>query len=127
MNLKLYSILTTACNYSSFKQKKQAGLEMNTQISGNEIINLLKAEKSYLIKEFGVVTIGLFGSFARGQSVRDSDIDLIVELKEPKFDYLAGLQVYLEKKFSRKIEIVRKDNKINSRFTKRVEKDVIYA
>ena len=100
---------------------------MDTQISGNEIINLLKTEKSYLIKEFGVVTIGLFGSFARGQSVGDSDIDLIVELKEPKFDYLAGLQVYLEKKFSRKIEIVRKDNKINSRFTKRVEKDVIYA
>ena len=100
---------------------------MSTQISGNEIINLLKAEKSYLIKEFGVVTIGLFSSFARGQSIRDSDIDLIVELKEPKFDYLAGLQVYLVKKFSRKIEIVRKDNKINSRFTKRVEKDVIYA
>ena len=28
--------------------------------------------------------------------------------KEPRFDYLAGLQVYLENKFNRKIEIVRK-------------------
>ena len=85
------------------------------------------AEKPYLIREFGAVNIGLFGSFAKGQSNKDSDIDLIVELREPKFDWLAGLQVYLENKFSRKIEIVRKGNRINSRFTKRVEKDIIYA
>ena len=96
-------------------------------LTGNQIINLLKAEKSYLAKEFGVVNIGLFGSFARGQSDRNSDIDLIVELREPRFDYLAGLQVYLENKFTRKIEIVRKGNRINSRFVKRVEKDTIYA
>ena len=96
-------------------------------LTGNQIISLLKAEKSYLAKEFGVVNIGLFGSFARGQSGRNSDIDLIVELREPRFDYLAGLQVYLENKFTRKIEIVRKGNRINSRFVKRVEKDTIYA
>jgi len=96
-------------------------------LTGNQIISLLKVEKSYLAKEFGVVNIGLFGSFARGQSDRNSDIDLIVELREPRFDYLAGLQVYLENKFSRKIEIVRKGNRINSRFVKRVEKDTIYA
>ena len=96
-------------------------------LTGDQIISLLKAEKHYLTKEFGVVNIGLFGSFARGQSDRNSDIDLIVELREPRFDYLAGLQVYLENKFSRKIEIVRKGNRINSRFVKRVEKDTIYA
>ena len=100
---------------------------MATQLTGNKIINLLRAEKSYLTKEFGVVNIGLFGSFARGQSGRDSDIDLLVELKEPRFDYLAGLQVYLENKFNRKIEIVRKGNRLNSRFVKIVEKEIIYA
>jgi len=100
---------------------------METQLTQNTIISLLKAEKSYLTKEFGVVNIGLFGSFARGQSDRNSDIDLIVELREPRFDYLAGLQIYLEKKFSRKIEIVRKGNMVNSRFVQRVEKDTIYA
>jgi len=100
---------------------------MATQLTRNKIINLLRAEKSYLAKEFGVVDIGLFGSFAREQSDSNSDIDLIVELKEPRFDYLAGLQVYLENKFSRRIEIIRKGNRINSHFVKRVEKDIIYA
>ena len=100
---------------------------MTTRLTQNQIINLLKAEKSYLTKEFGVVNIGLFGSFATGRSGMNSDIDLIVELTEPRFDYLAGLQVYLEKKFSRKIEIVRKGNRINTRFFQKVEKDAIYA
>lgn len=100
---------------------------MAKQLTGNDIIQLLRTEKPYLNKQFGVVDIGLFGSFAQGQSRNDSDIDLIVELKEPRFLWLSGLQVYLEKKFNRKVEIVRKGNKINSRFTKRVEKEVIYA
>lgn len=100
---------------------------MAPQLTQNQIINLLRAEKSYLRKQFGVINIGLFGSFATGQSDTDSDIDLIVELTEPRFDYLAGLQVYLEKKFSRKIELVRKRNKLNSRFVQQIEKDTIYA
>jgi uncharacterized protein len=100
---------------------------MPNQLTRNQIISLLRAEKPYLTKKFGVVNIGLFGSFATKRSDMNSDIDLIVELTEPRFDYLAGLQVYLEKKFSRKIEIVRKGNRINTRFFQRVEKDAIYA
>lgn len=100
---------------------------MAFDLTGNQIINLLRAEKPYLTKEFGVVNIGLFGSFVKGLSDKDSDIDLIVELRQPRFDFLAGLQIYLEKKFDRKIEIIRKGNKINSPFIERVEKDAIYA
>jgi uncharacterized protein len=100
---------------------------MDSFIDGNEIISSLRAEKVFLSENFGVVDIGLFGSFAKGKSSMDSDIDFIVELKEPKFDWIAGLQVYLENKFNRKIEIVRKGKGINSRFTKRVEKEIIYV
>jgi predicted nucleotidyltransferase len=100
---------------------------MNTQFSGKEIIALLRLEREQLFEKFGVVNIGLFGSFARGQATNDSDIDFIVELKEPRFDWLAGLQIHLEQKFNRRIEIVRKGNKVNSRFTKRVDKEAIYV
>ncbi len=54
-------------------------------------------------------------------------IDFIVELSEPRFDFLVSLQIYMEKKFNKKIEIVRKGNVINSRFFDRVEKEAIYA
>jgi hypothetical protein len=48
-------------------------------------------------------------------------------LKEPRFEWLAGLQIYLETKFGRKIELVRKGKNVNRRVTQRIERDVIYA
>jgi predicted nucleotidyltransferase len=91
------------------------------------IINQIKKDKEYLESQFGVTKIGLFGSFASGQYHAGSDIDFFVEFKQPSFDYYTGLCIYLEKKFNRKVEIVRKRESLNSRFVSRVEKEVIYA
>jgi predicted nucleotidyltransferase len=100
---------------------------MDSLLTGLQIISQLRAEKSFLNEKFGVVDIGLFGSFAIGQPNRDSDIDLFVALKEPRFDWIAGLQVYLENKFNRKIGLIRKGNPSNQHFEKTVEKEIIYA
>jgi hypothetical protein len=100
---------------------------MEKRLSHTEIIDFLKSEKTFLSNEFGVVNIGLFGSFAKGEQTADSDIDILVELKEPRFDWLAGLKIYLEQSFGKKIELVRKSNLLKSRFIRRVEKDIIYA
>jgi hypothetical protein len=51
---------------------------MSKALSKNDIINLIKAEKSFLKENFGVVNIGLFGSYAKDQQTPDSDIDLLV-------------------------------------------------
>ena len=100
---------------------------MEKRLSHTEIIDFLKSEKTFLSNEFGVVNIGLFGSFAKGEQTADSDIDILVELKEPRFDWLAGLKIYLEQSFEKKIELVRKSNLLKSRFIRRVEKDIIYV
>ena len=100
---------------------------MASQLTSDEILNVLKAEKSFLSREFGVIDIGLFGSYAKGQPGPESDIDLIVELKAPKFEWLAGLQVYLESKFNRKIELIRKGRHITHHFSQQIEKETIYA
>ena len=100
---------------------------MKKSLSHIEIIKQLKAEKIFLHNKFGVMNIGLFGSYAKGTQREDSDIDLIVELKEPRFEWLAGLQIYLEEKFKRKIELIRKSKKINSRFVEKVGNEVIYV
>lgn len=101
--------------------------QMKEHLSKTDIINLIRNEKKFLKSEFGVLTIGLFGSYAKGEENADSDIDFLVELTEPRFDWLAGLQIYMEKKFEKKIELVRKSSLVKSRFIKRVEKDIIYA
>ena len=55
---------------------------MKQNLSHEDIIRLLKIEKKFLKNEFGVLNIGLFGSYVKGTQRLDSDIDLIVELKD---------------------------------------------
>ncbi|MFO7555516.1 MAG: nucleotidyltransferase domain-containing protein, partial [Desulfobacterales bacterium] len=81
---------------------------MQATLSHTEIMNILKNDMPFLKKEFGVINIGLFGSYAKGIQKTDSDIDLLVKLNESRFEWLAGLQLYLEARFGRKIELVRK-------------------
>ncbi len=70
-----------------------------------EIIGLLEKHKN-ILRKFKVKKIGLFGSFARGEQKRHSDIDFIVEFYEPTFDNFMDLLFSLEKLFNRKVELI---------------------
>jgi predicted nucleotidyltransferase len=96
-------------------------------MTSQEILDFLQEEKPYLRKEFGVLSIGLFGSYAKGTQGPKSDVDLLVELEEPRFDFLAGLQLYLEDNIGKPIELVRKRPSLNERFLKRIETQIHYA
>ena len=45
-------------------------------------------EKPFLMKAYGVKAIGLFGSYAKRNEQPDSDIDILVELTQPKFEVI---------------------------------------
>ena len=92
-----------------------------------DVIELLRIEKRNLQEKFGLISIGLFGSLARGTEGPESDIDLLVELSEARFDSLAGLQIYLESKLEKPIELVRKRKGMSARFLKRIERDIQYV
>ena len=96
-------------------------------IDRKQILTLIRNEKPYLQKHFGLLSIGLFGSFARDQQQPESDIDLLVELSEASFDALAGLQIYLEKCLGHPVELIRKRKGMRERFLKRIEKDIQHA
>ncbi len=102
-------------------------MQFKKKLSKRKIINLIKVEKTFLKENFGVLNIGLFGSYARDQHNHDSDVDFIVEFSKPSFDSLAGLQIYMEKKLNKKIEIIRKRSLNNSKFFERIEQEAIYA
>ena len=46
-----------------------------------QILSQLQQSKSLLEQQFGVVRIGLFGSYARGEAREDSDIDIAIEMQ----------------------------------------------
>jgi predicted nucleotidyltransferase len=93
----------------------------------NEIINTLQSDKQFLTDNYGVVSIALFGSYAKGLENKDSDVDFIVEFKVPSYSLLMGLYSYLENKLNSKIEIVRKGPHLSERFLNSIKKDLIYV
>jgi len=47
-----------------------------------DILKILTEQKQYLVQNFGVEEIALFGSYARGEENEESDIDILVQFKE---------------------------------------------
>ena len=81
---------------------------MNKQVSTkDDIINLLLEEQERLVS-LGVVSIGLFGSFVRGDQNSSSDIDFLVEFRpeKHKFDNFMEVSFLLEELLGRKVEVV---------------------
>ena len=82
---------------------------------------------SAMNKRFGVIEIGLFGSYVRNEAGENSDVDLLVKLREPDFLKLAGLLNYIEKLLQKRIDITTKHPALSQRFLKKIEKEIIYA
>lgn len=73
-----------------------------------------------IIKKFNVVRAGIFGSYARGEQNKDSDIDLVVEFKGRKslLD-LVSLQLAIEESLNKKADVITY-NSINPLLKKRI-------
>jgi predicted nucleotidyltransferase len=65
-----------------------------------------------MLTDFGVMEIGLFGSFARNEQHPNSHIDLLVDIQPAKktFKNFMALGYYLETVFGRKVELVTKQS-----------------
>ncbi|MBN1876077.1 MAG: nucleotidyltransferase domain-containing protein [Anaerolineae bacterium] len=57
----------------------------------SEIKQILRTHRPYLAEKYGVVEIGVFGSYVRNEQRVDSDVDILIELKSPPRISLIGL------------------------------------
>jgi len=92
----------------------------------SEILSKLKELKPILHKDFSVKEIGLFGSFSTNSNSADSDIDLLIELEKPIGWKFFTLEIYLEKVFNRKIDLVTK-NALKNQLKETILKQVHYV
>jgi len=95
-------------------------------ITGDDILLKLKELKPALRNEFAVSKIGLFGSFTDGTFSEESDIDLLVELEKPIGWKILSLEIYLEKVFNRKVDLVTK-SALKEPIRDRILKQISYA
>ena len=75
-------------------------------LSREKLIQVLKKEMPYLRDAFGVKKIALFGSFAKNNYTKKSDVDIYVEFEKPIGLEFIDLAEYLEKKLGKKTDIL---------------------
>lgn len=71
-----------------------------------EIDNKLKSEIRDILIKNKIKRAGIFGSYARGDFRKDSDIDILIEPSEGMGFGFAGLEIQLSDKLKKKIDLI---------------------
>jgi len=88
-------------------------------------ITKIKEKILPILKKNDVIKASIFGSFARGEDKKGSDLDMLVEFNEPKgMFHRIGLKYELEKILGKKVDLLTY-NAINPLLKEYIYKDEI--
>ena len=96
-------------------------------LSSEGVLQELRNHLPQFKRLYGVTKIGVFGSVARDEPRKSSDIDVVVEMKEPDLFYLVHIKETLEKALKRPVDVIRYRDKMNHYLRARIDKDARYA
>ena len=86
---------------------------MKKIMSKVEIIEVLRNYKKEFAAQYGILEIGIFGSVARDEAGKDSDVDVVVRISKPDLFMLVGIKNELEERFQRTVDIVLYSENMN--------------
>ena len=96
-------------------------------IQKNKLLNFLKQYKKEHTDDYHLKKIGIFGSIAREDEHKLSDIDIVVEFSKPNLFVQAGIMEDLKEKFKVNVDVIALSNQTNQKLLKRINQDVIYV
>lgn len=83
--------------------------EPHSLVSPEEIARILRAHLPELGERYGVSSLGLFGSYVRGEQREHSDLDVLVEFdRTPTLFEFVDLQYHLSDLLGVKVDLVMK-------------------
>lgn len=92
----------------------------------DEIERIIKSRKKELEEKFKVKNIAIFGSYARDEQNKESDVDILVEFKEPVGFLFIHLADYLEELLNVKVDLLTPDA-IKPNRKKYIMEDLVYV
>lgn len=91
----------------------------------DEVIDTLRAHRETLAERFGVRSLALFGSYARGTALDTSDVDILAEFESaPDWRRYFGAQAYLEDVLGRPVDLAT-IGEVREEIRRYVEKDAV--
>ena len=92
----------------------------------DEILSILRLHLPELRERYGVASLGVFGSYVRGEQSRHSDVDVLVEFERtPTLFQLVHMQNHLSDLVWAKVDLVLKRN-LKPAIGKRILAEVVY-
>jgi uncharacterized protein len=96
-------------------------------LTNQVILDRLKAEAPALRVKYGLKSLGVFGSVARGDDHEKSDLDILVTFEgKATFDRFMDLKLYLEDTFGRSVDLGTPDT-LRPEMRAEVERDIIHV
>ena len=92
-------------------------------MSKTDCVDILRNCSSTLQSSYGIKSLRLFGSMARGEDHEGSDVDVFVETETPNPFMLMEAKEYMEQRVGRPVDIIRNHNNLNPRLLRRIERD----
>jgi hypothetical protein len=95
--------------------------------STNDVLEAINTRKSDIGK-LGIVKVGLFGSFSRGDQNQESDVDLLIEFGKNKKNFKNYMDFIklAENLFGREVEVVTPES-LSPYIAPYIEKEVKYV
>jgi predicted nucleotidyltransferase len=97
------------------------------RLSREAVLRQLRNYGAEFERLYGVTKIGVFGSVARDEPRNNSDIDVVVEMREPDLFYIVHIKETLEKDFQRPVDVIRYRNTMNKHLKARIDREARYA
>jgi uncharacterized protein len=92
----------------------------------NEIKLLLSKYLADYKGKYKVISLGIFGSYSRGEQVTESDVDIVVEFEQPIGLKFVSLANELENVLQMKVDLVSR-NGIKPKYWEIIEKEILYV
>ena len=96
------------------------------EINKTDILKYLKEHYSEFKKKYNIEQIGLFGSYAKDEATKTSDIDIFVKMEASLYGMI-DIKEQIENDLKKDVDIVRLRDKMNPHLKKRILEDGINA
>lgn len=95
--------------------------------TNKEILKKLSTYKVSNEDVYGIESLALVGSVARNEQREDSDIDILLKLKNTTFRKYMAIKEDMEKLFNRKVDLISVHDNMRQLFIKNLTRDAIYV
>ena len=99
----------------------------NSLLTREEILARLAQFKQQRKAEYGLTSLGIFGSYARGEASDNSDIDVVFETNSPNLFQTARMHQELERLLSRQVDVIQLREHMNPRLKQVILRDAKYV